>query len=1566
MTKSRWCKTPGVLALSSCLLLLTLGSGCQSGGSVGAKPGEDAAVATPDVPYVTPETNILINLDSGSSSGIDGCNLITGCQSGGSQYCGIIGDGCGNNINCGSCPTGEACANHVCSTGGGYDGGILTSCTVTGGQYCGDIGDGAGGKLACGPCTTAGWTCTDGVCTADATICTPIACGTGAGKYCGAVGDGCGHAEDCGVCAAGLACVSNQCVPATGCTPATCNPTGGQYCGGLLGDGCGASITCGDCTTPGWTCQGNLCKGGAACTPIACGTGAGKYCGAVGDGCGGSLPCGECITGEVCKNNQCMPATCTKLTCNPTGGQYCGGQVGDGCGGILDCSAACPAGWTCLNHLCVGNATCNRVASCTNGTPFNYCGDIGDNCGGVLSCGNDCAPGQVCDTATGLCKGDATCVPQTCDNATLFNYCGDIGDGCGATLHCGNDCDTGQDCDTATGLCKGNASCTPVACDNGTPFKYCGEAGDGCGGSLHCGDDCSTGQVCGSDGVCKGDATCSPITCDNGTPFRYCGTIGDGCGGRLPCSTTCAAGQVCGIDGLCKGGATCVPRACENGTGYNYCGLVGDGCGGALQCSTNCGTAKVCDTASHLCKGDSSCTRLSTCANGSEYSYCGKIGDSCGGVLDCTTNCGTGKVCDTTTGLCKGDPATCVALTSCNNGTGYNYCGTVGDGCGGSLVCTTNCGAGKTCDTTTGLCKGDGSCAPVTTCTNGTSYNYCGTIGNGCGGSLVCSTNCGSGKVCNTTSGLCKGDSSCTPLTACTNGTAYNYCGTVGDGCGGSLVCGADCAAGQVCDTTTGLCKGNPATCTPMASCANGTAYNYCGTVGDGCGGGLVCGADCAAGQVCDTGTGLCKGDGTCTPRTVCTNGTDFNYCGTIGNGCGGSLACSTDCGTGKVCDAATGLCKGDDTCVALTCTASNGGHYCGGSMGDGCGASTTCNDPCPAKTKCQGNVCVCDDGLRCQVKTDCASGSTTITGKVYDPAGVNPLYNVMVFVPNATLPAITHGFPVGGSSCDRCPTDQAEWAAAYGDPITAAITTADGSFTLTNAPSGSNIPLVVQIGKWRRQVTIPTVTACATTDVSAGDTPSYKFARLPRNQSDGDSGTASLPRMAVAAGGAYPQLTNSPNATYDDTVRERLQCLLRRIGVDASEFTLPAGTGAARLYNQSYGGSNGFSGDTCNQVGASSFPDATGNLWDTQAHLNQYDMVVLNCNGSSWNSDPTNNNAYISHPDAVERMKAYVAAGGRVFAEHYHWAWIRTFGNFSSTFGEVASWNPSYDLISPGQTRNTYIDTSFGRGGAFAGWLGNVGALTNGRLTIAATVKYGADDAQGPSQRWIYEPNDPGIPTGAAKYTHYFSFDWPVGNACGRFVYTALHVSDSASVGDYPADPATSRGTVFPGCCASRTALSPQEKALEFMIFDLSSCINNNGETTPPVPVAPPPAPPPPAPPPPAPAPPASPAAPPTPPASPPPPAAPPPPPPAAPPPPPPASPPPPSAPVAPPPPPAPAPPAPPPPATTPPAPPSPPVPPPPPPPPPVAAPPPPPPPPAQAPPPPPPPPPTPPQVIK
>jgi hypothetical protein len=468
----------------------------------------------------------------------------------------------------------------------------------------------------------------------------------------------------------------------------------------------------------------------------------------------------------------------------------------------------------------------------------------------------------------------------------------------------------------------------------------------------------------------------------------------------------------------------------------------------------------------------------------------------------------------------------------------------------------------------------------------------------------------------------------------------------------------------------------------------------------------------------------------------------------------------------------------------------------------------------------------------------------------VYDPAGWNPLYNVIVSIPNAALDPIPSG--VTCTSCD---------GQVSGQPIATALTDAAGHFVLTNVPWGVDFPVVMQLGKWRRKITIPAskvTNQCA--DNPIAETKPVALLRLPRNIHDGDDTdqqNTSIPKIAIAAGHAR----NS-----DNTTDERLQCLLRRIGVDASEFTLPSGSGSVKLYNQLLGGA-----DTCNQVTGSTtpFPDATANLWDSADHLNQYDVILLNCGGSEGAGDPTTpgGQAFIPRPGAANRLMNYVNGGGRVFAEHFQWGWIRAFTGYPSVFGNVATWNTNTDPIGT-TTRDTLIDQSFPKGIAFASWLANVGASPTGNpghLTLSSAVKRTAiDQIKPPSQRWIYEPANAATPSGAAQYTHYFSFNTPIGAAesaqCGKFVYTALHVTDAASTG-FPGDPDTSKGNIFPACCADPRQLSPQEKALEFMIFDLSGCVSppDLPPTPPPVAAAaPPPAPPPPVAPPPPPPPPA------------------------------------------------------------------------------------------------------------
>ena len=418
------------------------------------------------------------------------------------------------------------------------------------------------------------------------------------------------------------------------------------------------------------------------------------------------------------------------------------------------------------------------------------------------------------------------------------------------------------------------------------------------------------------------------------------------------------------------------------------------------------------------------------------------------------------------------------------------------------------------------------------------------------------------------------------------------------------------------------------------------------------------------------------------------------------------------------------------------------------------------------------GEPCV---NLQCQ-QMECASGTTTVSGTVLDPAGRNPLYNVVVYVPNEPVLPLP-----SGASCDECDS------LYTGHPIATALTDASGSFVLENAPVGSDIPLVVQVGKWRRQFTLPSVVGCQDNPQPDG------MLRLPRNQSEGD-----IPNIAIATGGA-----------------DTLECLLRRIGVDAGEY-VPGADAGGRVHifqgNPTEAGDRGGGGGGNDDIAPNTSPGAPAaseELWSSVDKLLAYDIVLLSCEGDE--TIDMNQQALYDYADA----------GGRVFASHFHYSWFNS-GPYGSE--NLAVWTPESNDI--GDIRGAIVTTlpngdPFPKGEALNEWLGNVDALENGLLPIEE-ARHNADVGVEHmySQPWIVADDDSEAP-GA---TQYFSFNTPLdGNTnpdapgyCGRVVYSDLHVG--AASGDDSEEP------VPDGC--SDGELSPQEAALEFMLFDLSSCV--------------------------------------------------------------------------------------------------------------------------------------------
>jgi hypothetical protein len=137
--------------------------------------------------------------------------------------------------------------------------------------------------------------------------------------------------------------------------------------------------------------------------------------------------------------------------------------------------------------------------------------------------------------------------------------------------------------------------------------------------------------------------------------------------------------------------------------------------------------------------------------------------------------------------------------------------------------------------------------------------------------------------------------------------------------------------------------------------------------------------------------------------------------------------------------------------------------------------------------------------GLKCQQVNCGGGGSTTVSGTVYMPNGTLPLYNAIVYVPNAPVDPIADG-----ATCDKC------GSTVSGSPIVTTLTDAKGKFVLKDVPVGTNIPLVVQIGKWRRQFVLPQVKQCVDNPVAGN------MLRLPRNRNEGD-----MPKIAVSPAAA-------------------------------------------------------------------------------------------------------------------------------------------------------------------------------------------------------------------------------------------------------------------------------------------------------------------------------------------------------------------------------------------------------------------------------------------------------------
>jgi hypothetical protein len=387
---------------------------------------------------------------------------------------------------------------------------------------------------------------------------------------------------------------------------------------------------------------------------------------------------------------------------------------------------------------------------------------------------------------------------------------------------------------------------------------------------------------------------------------------------------------------------------------------------------------------------------------------------------------------------------------------------------------------------------------------------------------------------------------------------------------------------------------------------------------------------------------------------------------------------------------------------------------------------------------------------------------TTSIHGTVWDPAKAHPVYNAIVYVPTEPLTPIAQG-----PSCDLCGSPPS------GQPAAVTLSQADGTFELKGVPAGANIPIVVQVGKWRREnARIATVTACG------DDAVDPELTRLPKNKSEGY-----VPHIAISTG------------------LDAVECALQSMGVDTAEFTDSTQDGRIHIYqgSTSYGAT---------APGTTTQPATS--LWDTQSTLNQYDLVIDACQGAA----PTDKTQA-----AIDDINTFAAQGGRVMLEHYEdyviWpttgtsAWSNTGVQDSQALTTVAG-------------TNVTIDLGFPKGIAFAQWAMKVGAST--QLGLIATLTNSRDDVMSvndPSKGWMSGPVAGGVNPEGGVLNDTYEYSFYAGSAaCGKVAYSDFHVSAG-----------TVAVAAFPSECAG-AMMDPVESELwEFFLLDTLSCTQDDSQ---------------------------------------------------------------------------------------------------------------------------------------
>ena len=407
--------------------------------------------------------------------------------------------------------------------------------------------------------------------------------------------------------------------------------------------------------------------------------------------------------------------------------------------------------------------------------------------------------------------------------------------------------------------------------------------------------------------------------------------------------------------------------------------------------------------------------------------------------------------------------------------------------------------------------------------------------------------------------------------------------------------------------------------------------------------------------------------------------------------------------------------------------------------------------------------------------RPSCAGQEAEITGIVLAPNGKDPVPGATVFVPSAT-PEL---FPpeVRCEVCGSLGTGYNFWTATSGP---------DGRFKLAGVCPGE-VNVVMQNGRFRRLVRV-NVPASGSVELTS------EQSRLPRRTGEFGPFDA-IPRIAVATG------------DFD-----KMECVLRKMGIERFDL---------------FEASKYLNSPAPNTL--IPFSALVGDL----SKMLAYNVIFINCTDDVFEAE-------LSKAKVRENISAYVKAGGRFYVTDWSYDWVEQI----ETMSKYIDFEPgdSSDAPEPHNAATT------GAGGlkvdgiikdaTLAKWLGNFpGAVrTVGGESVTPIEHFLGKwvvmrKSHKDSQVWVEGKvsslrSEPGYFTDETRpLTVTFKFE-----NCGKVLFTSYHTKgrDDQYLEDFFGG-VRPNPMPFPQYCQN-DELSPQERILEFLIFDIARCVKPIG----------------------------------------------------------------------------------------------------------------------------------------